>query len=76
MSKKTYRIEITDTFGGEANYCWVNRYEVKASSIRGAANALSRHEGGSWRFDYDDGTFARYNRVGDCVCAFIEEVTE
>ena len=21
----TYEIEITDTFGGEANYCWVKR---------------------------------------------------
>jgi hypothetical protein len=20
-------VEYTDTFGGEANYCWVNRYE-------------------------------------------------
>ena len=22
----TYTIEITDTFGGEANYCWVKRH--------------------------------------------------
>jgi len=22
----TYEIEITDTFGGEANYCWVRRH--------------------------------------------------
>lgn len=23
-----YQLEITDTFGGEANYCWVNRYSL------------------------------------------------
>ena len=23
-----YEVEHTDTFGGEANYCWVNRYEI------------------------------------------------
>ena len=24
----TWDIEVTDTFGGEANYSWVNRYEI------------------------------------------------
>ena len=24
----TWDIEVTDTFGGQANYCWVNRYEI------------------------------------------------
>jgi len=24
----TWGVEVTDTFGGEANYCWVNRYEI------------------------------------------------
>lgn len=24
----TFEVEHTDTFGGEANYCWVNRYEI------------------------------------------------
>jgi hypothetical protein len=23
-----WKIEVTDTFGGEANYAWVNRYEM------------------------------------------------
>jgi len=22
------QIEVTDTFGGESNYCWVKRYEI------------------------------------------------
>lgn len=25
-----YQLEHTDTFGGEANYCWVNRAELPA----------------------------------------------
>lgn len=25
----TVNIEVTDTFCGEANYCWVNRYSVE-----------------------------------------------
>ena len=24
----TWDIEVTDLFGGEANYCWVNRYDI------------------------------------------------
>lgn len=27
----TYDVEVTDTFGGEANYCWVRRYTVDGS---------------------------------------------
>jgi len=23
-----FQIEVTDTFGGEANYCWVRRYRI------------------------------------------------
>ena len=25
----TWDIEVTDLFGGEANYCWVNRYAIR-----------------------------------------------
>lgn len=27
----TYQVEVTDTFGGEANYSWVRRYEFDAA---------------------------------------------
>lgn len=30
MSDHTYDVEYTDTFGGEANYSWVRREEIKA----------------------------------------------
>ena len=25
----TWDIEVTDLFGGEANYCWVDRYAIR-----------------------------------------------
>lgn len=32
-------IEVTDTFGGEANYCWVLRGKTRAKSRRGLIRA-------------------------------------
>ncbi len=76
MKKNLYDIEVTDTFEGEANYCWVRRYQVRAVSMRGAANALSRREGGYWCKDFDCGDMARYNMRGACICAFISWAEE
>lgn len=39
----TYKFEYTDTFGGEANYSWVNRGEVRAGNTIQAAK-LARSE--------------------------------
>lgn len=72
MTRETYSIEVTDTFGGEANYSWVRRYTVQARSMRGAITALARQHGAGWRLDYDTGEMARYNMRGACVCAFVE----
>ena len=33
-------IEVTDTFGGEANYCWVKRGTTRAQSRRGIIRAV------------------------------------
>jgi uncharacterized protein YcaQ len=35
-----YNLEVTDTFGGEANYCWVKRGATKAKSRRGVVKAI------------------------------------
>jgi hypothetical protein len=45
MSKPTYNIEVTDTFGGEANYCWVKRGTTTARSRRGKIEAAKRLAG-------------------------------
>jgi hypothetical protein len=61
--------EVTDTCGGEANYCWVRRYKVKASSLRGAVLKVAREEGysGRIRADYSTGDMKRWNIQGACV---------
>ena len=68
MFKTLYFIEVTDTFGGEANYSWVTRHVIKAKSLNGAVNALSRRSGISWRSDG-----FRYLSKSGATCAFIEE---
>ena len=68
----TYKIEITDTFGGEANYSWVTRHEIKAKSILGAVQKLSRMSGLNWRLNYDAGGLRRYDSRSGATCAFIE----
>ena len=69
-----WEIECTDTFSGEANYCWVKRFRVRACSVRGAAIVAARHLGysgrvrcaGSW------GNGARYDVQGMAVCFFVQ----
>ena len=69
---ENWNIEITDTFGGEANYCWVKRFTVRANTILGAVQKIAREHGTGWRVDYSDGDFARYNLEGSCVCMFVQ----
>ncbi len=69
---ETFYVEVTDTFGGEANYCWVHRFKVLAKSMQGAIGKVSREMGLHFRQDYDCGDHARYNSPGNCICAFAE----
>lgn len=74
--RQLWSIEVTDTYGGEANYCWVHRYQVRASSARGAIGIVSRAEGLRFRADWDDGDTVRYNAVNACICAFVSWAEE
>ncbi len=67
--KNLYFIEVTDTFGGEANYSWATRHVIKAKSLRGAVNALSRRSGISWHSVGCN----RYDSKSGATCFFIEE---
>lgn len=69
-----YKIEATDTFGGEANYSWVARYTIQANTERGALNKFARIMGRGWRKDWSAGDVTRYTHKRDCVCVFIEQV--
>ena len=73
----TYQIEVTDTFGGDANYCWVRRYTFKAKSIRGSIQKLAKEEGKGRIKDYESGwDHARYNLKGACICCFVDWIEE
>lgn len=68
-----FYVEITDTFGGEANYSWVTRHKVSAKNRRGAVNKLSRDSGMAWRCVWDYGDSARYDSKSGATCFFISE---
>lgn len=68
--KHTYFIEMTDTYGGEANYCWVNRFIVSASTPRGAMRRVCARTGDSVRSVGGD----RWDSTRGCVCYFVEWV--
>ncbi len=65
MSKQTFYIEVTDTFGGETNYCWIRRYAVKAKTERGAMRVIGNHEEvylrcDGWRWNFKDAAICAY----------------
>jgi len=72
----TFNIEYTDTFGGEANYCWVRRYSLtvpesisdlavvrRAKALAGLAGVKCKKQ------DYGD-LIALYP-YGSCTVLFI-----
>ncbi len=66
-----YFVEMTDTYGGEANYSWVNRFLVKAASFRGAIGKVVRKTGIHARLDYNAGDMAKYRCPGHCITYFV-----
>ena len=73
QNQSFYFVEITDTFGGEANYSWVTRHKVKASSYRGAISKVSLDSGLSFRKVAEYWDQARYDSKSGAVCAFVSE---
>lgn len=75
---KTYRIEVTDTFGGDANYCWIRRHTIQAKSDLAAVRKAKAVEGWSGvrceREDYNDQIILRPR--GICQVMFIDGVWE
>lgn len=60
-----FYFEMTDTFGGELNYCWLHRFEIKAKSLRGALQKLSRETGYNFRYDGSN-----YRAKKACIVAY------
>jgi hypothetical protein len=60
-----YFFEMTDTFGGELNYCWLHRFNIKEKSLRGALQKLSKETGYNFR---NNGL--HYKAKNACVVAY------
>lgn len=70
-----YNVEWTDTFAGEANYCWVDRYIVEAPSIQRAMTIAKQHRyvapvPRDRRQNYGD--MLRADMIGACVVCFVD----
>ena len=64
-------VEMTDTFSGEANYAWVNRFKVQAVNERGAILKVNRETGPRIvRLRYSDGETVRHDVQGANICFF------
>ena len=71
-----FHAELTDTFAGEANYCWLKRATFQAPCdassqmlIRRARRALRVSY--SFRTVRDDQTILRADAVGSCIALFV-----
>ena len=64
-------VEMTDVFGGDANYSWCSRFKIKATTPRGAMRKLGRETGLYWKMvqNYDD--CERWDSKSGATCAFI-----
>lgn len=71
IMQNLFFVEVTDTYGGEANYCWVKRFKVNASSMRGAITKVARETGLSFRSVSNCNDVTRYNAKNACICAFV-----
>jgi hypothetical protein len=68
----TWSFELTDTFAGEANYAWVRRGTVKASTPSGAIRAAKRALGITGKHTsekYSDLVSVRFGSA--CVVLFL-----
>lgn len=77
-----YQVEYTDTFGGEANYCWVKRATIDspfddivphATATRRLKRAAKAKMGltgvkGEW---YDSGDFYEFRPRNMCTVLFV-----
>lgn len=71
-TQSIFFVEVTDTYAGEANYCWVNRFKVHATTFRGAMRKVSKEMGlTSARINGNYGDMARYDFKDAAICAFV-----
>lgn len=63
-----YLVEVTDTYGGEANYSWVRRLIVSGCSTpMGAARKVAKRDGNRIRKESEYCDVSSFDVVGSCV---------
>ncbi len=74
-----YEVEHTDTFGGEANYCWVRRYQIpdgtRAALVR-RAKALTGLTGHRCKVYDQGGDLIEIRPQGLCQVVFVSWVED
>jgi hypothetical protein len=65
--ERLFYIEVTDVYGGEANYSWVTRHIIRATTERGAVNKFSRLSSMEWRGVGCE----RYDSKSGATCYFL-----
>lgn len=71
-----YQAELTDTFGGQANYCWVRRATFSAPADASTRTLLLRARKAlrlsySFRTAWQSGDLIRADAKGSAICLFI-----
>ena len=74
--KNRYFVEMTDTYGGEANYCWVNRFIVSASSPRGAMRKVCARTGDKVQCEDRYNDPQTWDSVIGCIRYFVEWIDD
>ena len=68
-----YFIEVTDTFGGQANYSWVEKYCIEATDVTAVRRAKREIGWNGVRCDrYDCGDYIELRPRGMAQVAFIQ----
>lgn len=72
-NQSIFFVEVTDMYDGEANYSWVHRFKVHASSHRGAIRKVQNEMNlGSVRSLGTFGDSTYYKVVNAAICAFVD----
>lgn len=72
-----YLIQVTDTFGDDLNFSWVERYLVDKDTIKKAVIAVSKHTGRKTRLNWSIGQeSARYDVIGNCIAYDVQWVDD
>lgn len=74
------KIEITDTFAGEANYAWVRRYEAESKKDTVRSRVIAAKAAAGWtgtpcyvmQLSDSNDTLVIRPRDGSCIVMFVE----